>query len=163
MTLVRIDSDAENTFVGFTADSLGINGLWLQANDQAREGVWVRQDGTQFWAGDDSGVAVGGLYNHWQQGAGVAQPNDSAPLPGEDCALLNTDVSDGYSWWDQECGETGALVCEKVPGISEASSLKSYAFRAKVVGSPHRARSAGSQITKVAGSKRRRQTGFRTL
>ncbi|MDX2052666.1 MAG: C-type lectin domain-containing protein [Polyangiaceae bacterium] len=115
MTLVRIDSDGENTFVGSTADSLSIDGLWLQASDQASEGVWIWQDGTQFWAGDDDGAPILGLYNNWERGAGTPQPNDNSPAPGEDCAIMDTNAVSGFSWFDAECTIKLAMVCEKPP------------------------------------------------
>ena len=46
---------------------------WLGGSDAAVEGEWRWQDGTQFWQGNQTGSAVGGMYNNWNAG----EPNDA--------------------------------------------------------------------------------------
>ena len=78
--LGTITSAAENTTVAGLIG--GGQQAWLAASDNATEGLvegewtWVRgpEAGTQFWAGDFGGAAVGGMYTNWEAG----QPDDTA-------------------------------------------------------------------------------------
>lgn len=82
--LAEINNAAENTAIfnelmnnaGISLNNTVSNSggaasyVFLGANDIAAEGVWVwngnnNADTTQFWQGDASGNAVGGLYNNW--------------------------------------------------------------------------------------------------
>ena len=72
---------------------------WLGGSDAAVEGEWRWLDGTQFWQGNQTGSAVGGMYNNWNAG----EPND---LGNEDGLTVN--VPSG-TWNDGQA--TAALGC----------------------------------------------------
>lgn len=92
--LVRIDDAAENAFVHgllvavnaslttTVADGGGARYAWIGADDLSVEGEWRwREEGDQFWSGNNTGSPVGGLYNNWAVGApfigsGQSEPDD---------------------------------------------------------------------------------------
>jgi hypothetical protein len=59
---------------------------WLGANDIAVRGEWRWPDGTQFWAGAQSGNPVGGLYSNWAMGQPGMQ-DDSGMMQNQPSAL----------------------------------------------------------------------------
>lgn len=92
--LVRIDDAAENAFVHgllvavnaslttTVADGGGARYAWIGADDLSAEGEWRwREEGEQFWSGNNTGSPVGGLYNNWAIGSppigsGQSEPDD---------------------------------------------------------------------------------------
>lgn len=84
MQLVRIDSSAENVFVGALG---GVSNLWIGANDRASEGNFVWIDGGSVTS------------RHWTSG----YPNGTG-----DCARMNPDDQ----WVDADCTRTYDFVCE---------------------------------------------------
>ncbi|PXW87257.1 hypothetical protein C8R34_11139, partial [Nitrosomonas sp. Nm84] len=70
--LTTVTSQLENDFI---KPKLG--GIrWMGSSDAATEGDWRwvtgPEAGTQFWSGNGSGSAIGGLYNNWYSG----EPNN---------------------------------------------------------------------------------------
>lgn len=101
--LVRIDDQAEHTYIRTTANTaIGNVDLWLGASDTVVEGAWIWPDGLQFWAGGSGGTAVNGLFELWASG----EPNND---DNEDCGELRT----SNEWNDVTCGEVQAFVCER--------------------------------------------------
>jgi hypothetical protein len=105
MHLVRVDSMQENDFLVQTGTTLGLfdysGYIRIGADDQAVLGEWLWTDGTQFWQGGGTGMAVGGLYTNWVSG--------SPSLNGtRQCgALLPTGL-----WQDRSCKFVATFVCE---------------------------------------------------
>jgi hypothetical protein len=105
MHLVRIDSQAENDFLVERATANGVfdvNGFaQIGANDRAVPGEWRWVDGTQLWAGDESGSPVNGAFNNWTLG--------SPTIGGvKNCAgllLVGT-------WQDRSCTAEVPSICE---------------------------------------------------
>ena len=102
-TLAQIDDAAENQFVRATANQLfgGVD-LHFGASDIAAEGVWLWEDGTQFWQGGSGGMAVGGRFVAWRGG----EPNNDN---GEDCGEIKNDGT----WNDGGCGDGQHFVCRR--------------------------------------------------
>jgi hypothetical protein len=99
--LVRIDDAAENTFIRTLADTLlGGGDIHIGSSDFGAEGVWVWQNGDQFWQGGSGGVAVGGRFEAWQNG----EPNDDGT---EDCG----EQRGGGGWNDGNCGDGEPFIC----------------------------------------------------
>ena len=71
--LASILSASEQAAVESLLVNAPVADCWLGGSDSAVEGEWRWQDGTQFWQGDFTGSAVGGLYNNW----GALEPNDA--------------------------------------------------------------------------------------
>jgi hypothetical protein len=104
MYLVEIDSPEEQAFVWGIA---GGASAWTAGTDQAQEGVWRwPRSGTVFWQGNQSGMAVAGVYHNWTPGV---EPNNSGAA--EHWALM----------WDQTAGEwadmpdyiSARIICER--------------------------------------------------
>lgn len=92
--LVRIDDFSENAFVhgllssvdafltSTASDGGGARYAWIGADDLSVEGEWRwREEGEQFWSGNNTGSPVGGLYNNWAVGSppigsGQSEPDD---------------------------------------------------------------------------------------
>ncbi len=109
MTLVRVDSLEENDFLWETMNDLvGEPDMYIGGTDAANEGHWLWPDGTEFWNGDENGMAVDGAFEHW--GLGVPN-NQSADFQDENCAVLRLDSAEG-SWGDRACDEEHAFACE---------------------------------------------------
>lgn len=100
MTLVRVDSLAENRFVQRLINSP----VWLGANSLSTPGAWRWADsssdnGDQFWSGGASGAPVASRFANW-----------AANVPGsESCAVMSQ--LDGH-WADVDCGSALGYVCE---------------------------------------------------
>ena len=63
-----------------TQNQFGTASIWLGGSDASTEGNWIWDGnndsiGPQFWSGDASGTAVGGLYTNW--GTSPAEPDNS--------------------------------------------------------------------------------------
>jgi hypothetical protein len=108
MRLVRIDDVAELDWVGTVAFAAeGTNNSttvwrWLGANDISVDGEWRWVDGEQFWQGTQTGMAVGGLYEHWA---------NFQPLAKDDCAMMQN--TNGTPYWNaMDCTLTNPYVCE---------------------------------------------------
>ena len=102
-TLVRIDDAAEDTWLTTIIADTSLGHPWSGASDAVTEGVWVWEDGTQFWQGDVAGAPVAGLYSHWRG----SQPDDYQH--GEDCASIES--VDG--WNDRACKALASFICEQ--------------------------------------------------
>jgi hypothetical protein len=106
MHLVRIDSQAEADMITNAGPLLGVfNGdgyVTIGGSDEAKQGEWRWQDGTQFWQGGPNGTAVGGLYSSWF----TASP---AATGTKNCAGI---LIFG-SWQDHDCADPQEFVCER--------------------------------------------------
>jgi hypothetical protein len=105
MDLVRIDSDAENTWIANTCIAhMMLNKpntfAYLGASDAAQEGTWQWMDGTVFWIGDSTGSSVGGLYSNWRASNPVISTSSN-------CAMMRPDGT----WQDRSCDATAFSVC----------------------------------------------------
>jgi hypothetical protein len=101
--LARIDSNEENAEIfnqlstnipsSDFADTLAPDGggssyVWIGANDIQTEGEWVWVDNAmQFWQGDSTGTAIGGLYNNWGNEPDDFNGQDSAGIALNDWPL----------------------------------------------------------------------------
>ncbi|WP_395742401.1 protein kinase domain-containing protein [Prosthecobacter sp.] len=81
--LAEVRSKEENDFLLKLAAGRAVDGLWLGATDEAREGRWIWSDGSPV------------SYSNWDTG----QPNNSGS-EGENYAMLLTTREPG-KWWDQ--------------------------------------------------------------
>lgn len=106
MRLPQPDTAQEDQFLFANAQAFGIEEAFLGASDQANEGMWIWEDGQQFWQGTANGFVFGTQYNHWEP----SQPD--AFTAAQDCAILSA-LDDGV-WFDRACsGYTSTdLVCE---------------------------------------------------
>ncbi len=100
MSLVRINSPAENDFVTRFATAP----TWIGANSLGASGVWrwanvTTNNGDQFWQGAANGAQRNSLYSAWESTAPASQS----------CAVLQP--SDGR-WVDVDCTESLGYVCE---------------------------------------------------
>jgi hypothetical protein len=108
MRLARIDDDPENIWVHSmipTADQTDNNvRVWrgLGGNDLMTADDWRWEDGTAFWSGGTSGVAVNGLYTNWARGA----PNGAALQ----CMAMEAAAG---TWHNQDCAGARPYVCEQ--------------------------------------------------
>ncbi|MDX2053419.1 MAG: C-type lectin domain-containing protein [Polyangiaceae bacterium] len=112
MDLPRINSAAENNFVLMGMQAAQVDYIWLGANDRTAEGSWCWLNGDPLWTGEVAGMPVGNAYTNWDAG----QPDNNSPLAkGEDCALLQEDITVAF-WADHECSRrfTG-LGCQAIP------------------------------------------------
>lgn len=105
MSLVRIDSQAENDFVIDRGTPLGVfnvNGFaQIGANDQAVDGEWRWTDGTQLWAGDATGSPVDGAFANWIAGS----PSAGGIKNCSGILLAGT-------WQDRSCTAVVPSICE---------------------------------------------------
>jgi hypothetical protein len=104
--LVRIDSDAENTWITDTAVAHGLltkpnSYVHIGASDAAEEGTWRWPDGTVFWIGDSTGSPQGGLYANWRS----ANPIIST---ASNCAGMRP----GGTWENRGCSVSVPYICE---------------------------------------------------
>jgi hypothetical protein len=104
MRLARVDDATENTWIRASADGLGITYAWLGIEDPALTSAWQWADGTVFWMGGQSGIAVAGLYNNWNS----AHPTGTTIRA---CGGLLSGQYDGQ-WDDRSCSLQVAYVCE---------------------------------------------------
>jgi hypothetical protein len=102
MRLVRIDDEAENTWIHQVAFTFGVDRNWLGGSDTHAATDWRWADGTQFWSGLASGMPVGGLYTNWDSG----EPNDMGDA--EHCVVM----FDKMTWNDDNCATLHRYVCE---------------------------------------------------
>jgi hypothetical protein len=92
-TLVKIDSQAEQTFLTTQENDHGGGAWWIGYSDAAVEGLWQWPDGT-----------TNGYANWMPQ-----QPDNSGG--NEDCAADNWDGTG--QWNDANCGDARPFVCER--------------------------------------------------
>ena len=74
---------------------MGINAMWIGANDKHREGTMV-------WVSDKTYVSRG--FSNWYPG----EPNNSGR--SEDCVLIWKNV--GYKWNDAPCSSKLGFICK---------------------------------------------------
>ena len=74
---------------------MGINAMWIGANDKHREGTMV-------WVSDKTYVSRG--FSNWYPG----EPNNSGR--SEDCVQLWYDH--GYKWNDASCSRQLGFICK---------------------------------------------------
>src|SRR6186713_283561 len=97
MLLARVESSAENSELARALAALSTdNEVTFGANDQAVEGDWVWDGGTQFWEGGQTGTATGGAFVTWASGS----PDNSN---NEDCGIINPSAA---TWADRSCAGT---------------------------------------------------------
>lgn len=105
MSLVRIDSLAENDFLVERGTALGVfsvNGFaQIGANDQAVDGEWRWTDGAQLWAGDATGGPVNGAFANWISGS----PSAGGIKNCSGILLLG-------NWQDRSCTAVVPSICE---------------------------------------------------
>jgi hypothetical protein len=105
MSLVRIDSQAENDFLVDRGPALGVfnvNGFaQIGANDQAVDGEWRWTDGTQLWAGDATGSPVDAAFANWIAGS----PSAGGIKNCSGILLLG-------NWQDRSCTALVPSICE---------------------------------------------------
>jgi hypothetical protein len=97
--LPSIDDAARNEWLTGRMQTLAADDFWLSGTDLEDEGVWRWEDGRIFYDPTADAAAPAG-FAPWQP----TQPND---LNGEDCMRS----IDG-SWWDLDCTEQIAYVCQ---------------------------------------------------
>ncbi len=108
MRLVRLDSDAENSWAYQTKKAKGMMTTWIGATDAVTEGDWRWVDSTPFWLGrgpGSQGKSVGGLYQDWDVGAD--EPNQNGD---EDCGGFWYMIP---TWADLTCTDANAYICEE--------------------------------------------------
>ena len=112
MALVRIDSLEENTFLWETMKNLvtgtQVVDMHIGGTDAASEGHWLWPDGTEFWNGDENGMAVDGAFEHWLEGT---PNNQSGGWQDENCAVIHLDDATG-AWGDSPCYDDLPFACE---------------------------------------------------
>jgi hypothetical protein len=101
MHLVKVDSDAENTFIGTTMFGTASAFVWLGGDDLTTSDSWLWHDGSLFWTGPSSGSAPSGVYTNWFP---------SYPSAGGNTRCL--EMRDDYSWNDKQCSQSKRYVCE---------------------------------------------------
>lgn len=113
MHLLRVDSEAENDFVGNASFGGTLaTAVWLSGNDVplllsdaglAGDGTWEWDDGTPFWV---DGASVVGVYENWA---------DGEPPPGTagGCAEMRGDANAAYEWFRQPCVSLRRFACER--------------------------------------------------
>ena len=112
LRLVRVNDDAENTWLMTTAKSAAINfrksfTVWIGGYEPTVDGDWRWTDGDAFWRGDGTtGSAVGGLYSNWDP----SEPNNATGT--EACAAIPLS---GMTWIDDRCAVAEYFVCEAYP------------------------------------------------
>jgi len=112
LRLVRVDDEAENTWLVMTATSAGLSfrkshNLWIGGYEPTTDGDWRWTDGDAFWLGNGTtGAPVGGLYSKWDP----TEP-DNATGP-ESCASIPLN---GMTWIDDNCTTDQYFVCESYP------------------------------------------------
>lgn len=118
------------------ADGGGGAYVWIGGNDIATEGNWV-WDGnndatsTQFWQGDETGSAVGGLYNNWPSGN---EPDDfNNNQDGLALSLNGWPLGTAGQWNDVDHTNVLYYVIEH-PGIL---STKKHELNAKIEVKPN--------------------------
>lgn len=108
--LARIDSAEENAHVlaalqsvsafwgGPVPDGGNARYAWIGADDlddadTIQEGNWRwRNGGNAFWAGDETGAPVGGLYSNWAVGSGGSQSEPDDFFFNQDAAAMALDA-----------------------------------------------------------------------
>jgi len=118
MQLAKVDGDAEYQWMKAIIDADNLR-YWLGGNDIAEEGVWLWEDGTQFWLGEDNGTptdALGGdciddcMFNGWDQD----QP-DAVGFAGASNADCLVYAPNWGAWHDVTCTGDSGYLCEEQP------------------------------------------------
>jgi hypothetical protein len=101
---VRLDSGEESSFLRLRSQQDAYPKFHIGASDAASEGVWIWEDGTQFWSGANNGKPVGGLFSFWASG----EPNNQGG--DENCGEIQT--IQGFN--DSKCDfEAKPFICEQ--------------------------------------------------
>jgi hypothetical protein len=98
MTLARIDSDEENTWIRATADANALSLLWIGSSDLAEEGVWRWPDGELVLS------VAGGVDPPGYHAFPEPEPNRGR---GSNCGMMY----ESASWHDQPCDYERSFVC----------------------------------------------------
>lgn len=102
LSMVRITSGEEQTWLRYRTQTLGYPKFHVGASDVAQEALWVWDDGTQFWQGLSDGTPIAGEFSLWHSG----EPNSF--LGEEDCA----EVDRLRGWNDSPCTQVKPFVCK---------------------------------------------------
>ncbi len=105
MHLAFLDSQAEHDFAYALAFASSSSWVWLGGTDVSTEGEWYRYDGTQFWTGGPTGVAVGSAFAAWM--AGEPDGNAGGTIGFGHCLVLTVD-----GWQDEACTSFRRTLCE---------------------------------------------------
>jgi hypothetical protein len=112
LRLVRVDDDAENTWLMMTAKSAPVSfrrsyTVWIGGHEPTTDGDWRWTDGDPFWLGNGTtGAPVGGLYSKWDP----TEPNNATG--NESCVAIPLS---GMTWIDDRCSAGQYFVCEAYP------------------------------------------------
>jgi hypothetical protein len=101
MHLVKVSSEAENTFIFDTMFQSSPDFIWLGGDDIATDGSWRWQDDELFWTGSSTGSAPTGVYTNWYPGY---------PRGGSNVDCL--EMRDDGTWDDKQCTQGKRYVCE---------------------------------------------------
>ncbi|HVU03629.1 MAG TPA: C-type lectin domain-containing protein [Polyangiaceae bacterium] len=104
MRTVRITSGQEASFLRLRSQVDAYGKFHIGASDSANEGVWIWEDGTQFWSGAAAGTPVGGKFSFWASG----EPNNQGGV--ENCG----EIQSIQGWNDSRCDfEAKPFVCKQ--------------------------------------------------
>jgi hypothetical protein len=107
MRMVRITSGQESSWVRLRTQQDGDAKFHIGASDAASEGVWLWEDGTQFWSGGNAasgGKAVNLKFAWWATG----EPNNQGGI--ENCG----ECQSIQGWNDSRCDfEAKPFVCKQ--------------------------------------------------
>jgi hypothetical protein len=104
MRLARLTGGQEHSFLRLRSQQDAYPKFHIGASDALQEGVWLWDDGTQFWSGAAAGTAVGGRYAFWASG----EPNNQGG--NENCA----EVQSIQGWNDSVCDfEAKPFICKQ--------------------------------------------------
>jgi hypothetical protein len=106
MLLVRIDSQAENDWLGATGTAHGVfefnDFAQIGASDSAVAGEWRWPDGTLFWQGAANGNVVGSGYASW----------DASSPSASGVQRCSGTLGSGL-WQDRSCTGAQPFICER--------------------------------------------------
>jgi hypothetical protein len=104
MRLVRITSGIEHSYLRLRTQQDGYPKFHIGASDALSEGVWLWDDGTQFWMGAANGVTVNSKFAFWYPG----EPNNQGG--NENCG----ECQSLQGWNDSVCDfQTKPFICKR--------------------------------------------------
>jgi hypothetical protein len=104
MHLVRLTFGNEQSYLRLRSQQDAYPKFHIGASDALQEGVWLWDDGTQFWSGAAAGMAVGGNFAFWASG----EPNNQGG--DENCG----EVQSIQGWNDSVCDfENKPFICKE--------------------------------------------------